>query len=593
MAGQVTAHLRAVDGERPIGLTDACVQTPAAPHPPKPWDLEFVTITRREHIELRQRASQFQSLHSRALERMKWMQLRHDHERHQAQEQLARVQAELALAQAQIRDLRQRVFGAKTEQSRSVNTLAQTAAVETPRRPRGQQRGLPGHGRTRSTLSAVVQEVDNAVCCPQCGLQAVPAWGSESSEVLEIEVKAYRRVLHRPRLRPACRCGCLPGVLTAPLMQTLWPRNKLGVSVWTELLLSKFLYGLPTARLLQDWSERGLHVAQGTVTDGLQRLAPLFLPIMDACLDELRVASHWHADETRWEVFEDLPGKTGHRWYLWVFKAERVVCFVLDPSRSSAVPAKTLAGVTVGILSVDRFAAYRKFARLTKGMTLALCWAHQRRDFLRVANDHPALWAWAMQWVHSVGELYELHRVRRQLFSEGLDPGNAADTPAATAYIEADTRLRAHVEMLQQRCATELADAQLAAPSRKVLCVLQSYWPGLLTFVDHPWLDLDNNAAERALRPAVVGRKNYYGSGSQWSGQLAANLLSIFGTVRLWGVNPRTWLQSYLQACAHEGGRAPADIDAFIPWRMSPQQLAAMRQVSGTASSWAAIHNTS
>jgi len=122
----------------------------------------------------------------------------------------------------------------------------------------------------------------------------------------------------------------------------------------------------------------------------------------------------------------------------------------------------------------------------------------------------------------------------------------------------------------------------LAAPARKVLRVMKSYWPGLVVFVEHPWLDLDNNAAERALRPAVVGRKNYYGSGSQWSGQLAATLLSVLGTVRLWGVNPRTWLQAYLQACAHAGGQPPPDIDGFVPWRMNPAQLAAMRQATTT-----------
>jgi len=112
--------------------------------------------------------------------------------------------------------------------------------------------------------------------------------------------------------------------------------------------------------------------------------------------------------------------------------------------------------------------------------------------------------------------------------------------------------------------------------------VMKSYWPGLIVFIEFPWLDLDNNAAERALRPAVVGRKNYYGSGSQWSGQLAATVLSVLGSMRLWGVNPRTWLQAYLQACARAGGQPPHDIDAFIPWRMPPAQLAAMRQPAVT-----------
>ena len=101
--------------------------------------------------------------------------------------------------------------------------------------------------------------------------------------------------------------------------------------------------------------------------------------------------------------------------------------------------------------------------------------------------------------------------------------------------------------------------------------------PGLVLFLDHPRLDLDNNASERALRPAVVGRKNFYGSGSQWSGQLAATMMSLLNTVRLWGLNPRLWLSAYLQACAQAGGRAPDDWARFVPWQMDDRQLAAMR----------------
>ncbi len=101
--------------------------------------------------------------------------------------------------------------------------------------------------------------------------------------------------------------------------------------------------------------------------------------------------------------------------------------------------------------------------------------------------------------------------------------------------------------------------------------------------LDHPWLDLDNNAAERAIRPAVVGRKNYYGSGSQWSGQLAAAMMSLLATAKLWHLNPRTWLSAYLQACAQAGGRAPQDIRRFVPWQMDASQLAAMRRTAEVA----------
>ena len=87
----------------------------------------------------------------------------------------------------------------------------------------------------------------------------------------------------------------------------------------------------------------------------------------------------------------------------------------------------------------------------------------------------------------------------------------------------------------------------------------------------------NNNAAERALRPAVVGRKNFYGSGSQWSGQLAAMMFSVLMTMKCWQINPRTWLSEYLHACAAAGNRAPADLRDYLPWTMDAVRLAQMR----------------
>jgi transposase len=83
--------------------------------------------------------------------------------------------------------------------------------------------------------------------------------------------------------------------------------------------------------------------------------------------------------------------------------------------------------------------------------------------------------------------------------------------------------------------------------------------------------------AERDVRLAVVGRKNFYGSGSQWSGHLAATMYSVLKTVKLWRLNARTWLVAYLQACADNDNRAPPDVEAFLPWAMDAARLAAMR----------------
>ena len=113
-----------------------------------------------------------------------------------------------------------------------------------------------------------------------------------------------------------------------------------------------------------------------------------------------------------------------------------------------------------------------------------------------------------------------------------------------------------------------------------VLKSLESHWHGLTIFYEYPEIPMDNNAAERELRGLVVGRKNYYGSGAVWSGELAAKLYSIFRTLNIWRINPQTWLTAFLDACAHAGGNAPNDAQRFLPWNMTPEMLRDLAIVS-------------
>src|SRR4051794_41308856 len=124
---------------------------------------------------------------------------------------------------------------------------------------------------------------------------------------------------------------------------------------------------------------------------------------------------------------------------------------------------------------------------------------------------------------------------------------------------------------MAERRDLELADPGLHPARRKVLESQREHWGGLTVFVDHPEVPMDNNAAERAERGPVVGRKNYYGSGAVWAGQLAAVMFSVLETLRLWGLNPRQWLTSYLTACAENGGGAPPEAEPSrrLPWAMA------------------------
>jgi transposase len=251
-------------------------------------------------------------------------------------------------------------------------------------------------------------------------------------------------------------------------------------------------------------------------------------------------------------------------WWLWVFASETTVVFYIEPSRASTVAKNHFGWEAEGILNVDRYSAYKALLADVE-LVLAFCWAHVRRDFLGLARQWPSQQDWAQEWVERIGALYQLNDQRLLL------KGKAAE------YAKADERLRQGVEQLATTRDEQLSSASLSPPARKVLQSLQEHWDGLTVFVEHPEVPMDNNYAERLLRNPVVGRKNYYGSHSLWSSQLAAMLFSLFQTLLLRGVNPKVWLTAYLEQCAVLGGRAPEDVSAFLPWNMTEKQLEGFR----------------
>ena len=129
--------------------------------------------------------------------------------------------------------------------------------------------------------------------------------------------------------------------------------------------------------------------------------------------------------------------------------------------------------------------------------------------------------------------------------------------PEPLAALEAEVRRQ--VQEMKEVLDRELAGGAVGCGSRqKILQSMRRHWQGLTVFVDHPHVPMDNNAAERANRPLAVARKNFYGSGAQWSGELACACFTILATLRQHQICPRRYFQAYFEACARQGGRVPA-----------------------------------
>lgn len=471
---------------------------------------------------------------------------------------------ELEELKAKLRKREQQLFGRRTEKQAS--TL-QSAPAKSAKK-RGQQANNPIPTRRDYSdlpeVEEVVELTESENYCPCCHLPYEALQTTEDSEVLEIiNVQAYRRCVRRKRYKRSCRCKTNPDpqIITVPPMERVFPKSRLGVSIWAHILIQKYEYQNPLNRVLSNLSLCNLPLSTGTVTGGLNQLLRLFLPIYDAIVAYNLAATHWHADETGWKVFEKIDGKESSRWYLWIFQNKESVVYKICPSRSSQVLKEHFGHEhNGGILNVDRYGAYKVIAQ-SGVFILAFCWAHVRRDFLEHAKGYPSHEEWGLQWVENIGQLYHLNKQRM------MHPWQSKK------FQEQDRFLRNALKHMEEKIHGELAQPDLLCSAKKILKSLLGHWAGLIVFVDYPDVPMDNNVAERGLRSSVVGRKNYYGSGAVWSGQLAAMMFTLLKTVKLWGINPHTWLLAYLQECAMRGGSPPDNVSPFLPWLMKPSLL--------------------
>jgi transposase len=507
-----------------------------------------------------------------------------------AEERLAAAEARIEELVEQVAVLSRMLFGRSSEKGsagggepRGTDGFGEAADGsddtddDGDRPKRGQRPGSRGHGRRDYSHLDSREEIHDVPSdqrvCPGCG-RALEALGSEGSEQIDWDVSLTRIVHRRMRYRRVCICPvdrAGPRTVTAPPAPNPIPKGHFTAGFCARLLYLKFVLGLPVHRIVKMLAAEGLAVAEGTLAGVLKALAGLLEPVENAIRVRNAAATHIHADETTWRVYEQVEDKTGHKWWLWVFIAEDTVVFRMDATRSNAV-LDTQFGIRASdreagalpdgrrlVLSSDFFVVYQSLARLD-GVDALWCWAHIRRYFIRAGDAHAYLVAWRDAWLARITDLYVAHKAMAT--TEVAGPEHAT---AVTAFEAALTV----IDTVRRQQAT---GPSLHPAAAKVLATLDREWDGLARHRDFPDLDLDNNQSERALRTPVVGRKNYYGSHAEWSAHLAARIWTITATAERHRREPLTYLTDYLTSCAQAGGK-PLDgkaLDQFLPWLPGP-----------------------
>ncbi len=405
-----------------------------------------------------------------------------------------------------------------------------------PGKPKAKPRG---HGpRVQGQLSVVECEHELASsdrCCTQCGRELAEMSGqTEDSEEITVIERRFVLVKHR---RKKYRCACNGQVATAPVPLKLAVSSeargrRYSIEFAVEVAVAKYLDHLPLERQVRMMGRDGLAIDSQTLWDQIEALARVLAPAEEALRQRVLSSPVIGADETWWRLMAGKRSQDSKRWWAWVLTVDDAVSYRILPSRSHDAARKVL-GDYRGQVMADGYGAYQALAKENPTFVLAHCWAHVRRKYLEAEPHFPNP---CREILDRIGQLY------------GVEREEVASLEERAALRQ--ERSRPIVEQIRA-----LALSQRALPQSslgKANAYMMGMWPGLVRFLEHPLLPLDNNATERALRGTVLGRNNHYGSRSQRGTEVAALFYSLLETTKLVGVDPKQYLLEATRAALRD-----------------------------------------
>jgi transposase len=473
---------------------------------------------------------------------------------------------------AQLAALKRARFGASSEKlDRAIEqlelmledgeaTLAEAAPTgpspepaETPDRPARQ--APPPH------LPREEVRHEPAPVCPDCGGRSLRKRGEDVTEVLEY-VPASFRVIRHVRPRYAC-CDCDTPV-QAPTPSLPIERGKPGPGLVAHVLCAKYCDHLPLYRQSDIYAREEVEIARSTMADWVGRASALMAPLIEALRAHVFAGDRLHGDETPVPVLDPGRGRT-KEGRLWVYvrdgrpagdtKTPAAACYRYSPDRKGMHPQAHLKDFA-GVLHADGFAGFNDIyrGRAPDGAVRVLeaaCWAHVRRKFFDLAAAGPA--PIAEEALKRIAELYAVEaRIR------GAPPEQRRRVRASQAAPKLEA-LRAWLEAQLARVPAKSATAQ-------AIRYALSRWAALCRYLDDGRIEIDNNAAERAIRPVALGRKNWLFAGSDQGGERAAGILSLVESSKLSGLDPERYLRDVLTRIADHPINRIGDL---LPWNIA------------------------
>jgi transposase len=523
---------------------------PVAPLP----DLDTLDTAELKNMVIRQHAQL--SSHDAEVERLRLIIARL--RRLQFGRKSEKIQREIEQLELQLEDL-EAGNAAKQEQTEKTLTPA-AAAVFAAATCKPARRVLPDH-----LPREVKVHEPHEKGCPACGGN-LARLGEDVSEVLEYVPARFKVIRH---VRPKLSCTKCDAIVQAEAPSRPIARGLAGPGLLAHVLVSKYADHLPLYRQAEIYAREGVELERSTLADWVGAASELLNPLNEVLRRYVMSARKLHADDTPVPVLAPGQGKT-KQGRLWTYvrddrpagnTAAPAVCFAYSPDRRGEHPHRHLADFK-GMLQADAYAGFNRLYN-TGRIQEAGCWAHVRRKFFDLHEAHPS--TITTEALERIGSLYAIESEIR---------GRAPDERRR----QRQNRSRALLTSLQEWFKESLIKLSRKSETAMAINYALARWSALVRYCDDGLLEIDNNAAERALRAVALGRKNYLFAGSDSGGERAAAVYSLIASAKLNGLDPEAYLSFVLERIADHPVNRIAEL---LPWNVGS---ASRRCVSGETS---------
>lgn len=481
--------------------------------------------------------------------------------------QIDRLESRNQFLEEQFRLAQQKQFGASSEGHPGQGELfneAEELVADTPveqedisyTRNKPKRKPLPKSLPREVIIHDIAQEDKVCACC-NSELHKI---GEDKSEKLEF-IPAQVKVIEHVRPKYACRAcekeGTQNYIKQAPVPPSVIPKGYATPSLLSQVITSKYQFGLPLYRQEAMFKQYGIELSRKTMADWMLKCADLLTPLYERLHELILKQPVIAADETTLKVVSEDKAKC----YMWVYTSgadspegklpntdiPNIVLYDYQSSRAGQCAVDYLQGYH-GYLQVDGYAGYHKTQA-----TLVGCWAHARRKFVEAKTAQGKQSSGRVDW--ALNHIQKLYRIETQI---------KASAPDERQKI----RQEKSIPLLKQFEAWLIkSESQVLAKSKlgEAITYCLNQWSKLNTYTQHGHLNIDNNRAERAIKPFVIGRKNWLFSQTAKGAKASAILYSIIETAKANGLTPFDYMMHLLEQVSVQN----TDIEPLLPWQFA------------------------